>query len=141
MPDDVEHFVLIDRLLEKGNRAGGQGLVAELRRFTAGDENNGSFPDFIDAAEPVEYEKAVPGDAAGSRNVGGEIDVENDKVGAFAAHATDGGRAVHGGADFVTGGFEFDGHGFKDNDVVIRDQDFRDMRPDGAGGRFRCERQ
>src|SRR5690348_315557 len=105
MADDVEHFVLGDRFLEKGNSAGGQGFLPELGRFTAGDENDRRVADFIDPAEPVEDQKSIPRDGASTGDIRLEINIENDEVGPFAADATDGSGTIHGGANFVAEGF------------------------------------
>jgi hypothetical protein len=139
--DDAKHFFLVDRFLKKGDGAGGQGFFPEFGGFSAGDENDRGFSHFIDAAEPVENQKAVPRNATAAGEVGWKMDVEDDEVGAFASDATDGGGTIHGGADFVTGGFEFDGDCFEHDHVVIRDEDFRDVRPHGLRGRLRRERQ
>lgn len=137
LADDAEHFFLVDRFLEEGDSAGGQGFVAELGRFTAGDENDGGFADFINATQPVENQESVPGNATASSHVRRKMDVEDNQIRALAAHTTDGGGAVHGGANFVASGLKLNRHRLQHDDVVIGDENFRDVGPDGVGGGFR----
>jgi hypothetical protein len=134
--DDTEHFVLIDWFLKEGDGASGHGFFPELGRFHAGDENNGRLADFIDATEPVENQKAIPCESTCAGHIRLKIDVENDEVGTLAANATDRGGTIHGGADFVANGFQFDGHRFENDDIVICDEDLRYVRADGFAGGF-----
>jgi hypothetical protein len=135
--DDAEHFVLVDRLLEKGDGAGRQGFFPELGRFAAGDEDDRRLANFIDATKPIENQKSIPRNSPSSRNVGGEMDIEDDEIGALTADTTDGSGAIHRRADFVTGGLEFDGNRLEHHNIVVGDKDFRDVRPERVVGGFR----
>src|SRR6185437_13896856 len=131
-----EHFFLVDGFVEEGHGAGGNGFFQEVRGLAAGDEDDGCVAGFFEPTEPVEDQEAIPLNAAGMGRFRREIDVENDEVRALAPDATDGGGDIHGGADFVAGGFEGDRNRFEDNNIVVRDEDLGDVRASRlAGGR------
>jgi len=139
--DDVtnhaQHLFLVDWLLEERDRAGREGFFPELRGLAAGDEDDGRVTDFVDAAQPVENQESIPRNAAAVGHIGRrEIDVENDEVRTVATNATDRRGTIHRGAYFVTCRFELDRKRFKNDDVVVGNEDFWDVRPLWLGRGF-----
>src|SRR5581483_6070847 len=94
--DGDEEIFVVDGLLEEGRGAAGEGAVFVFGGIAGGDDDDGDVGDFTEALHPLHDVEAVPLEA-GAADFGGEIDVEDNEVGALLAGGADGAGTVGGG--------------------------------------------
>src|SRR6266478_4891764 len=89
-----QQFFVIDRLLKKADRPGGCRATLEFFRITTADYHDGYMLPFIEAPQPIHDQESVPGNAPTMRHIRWKTDVQQNKVGSFAAYQADGRAAV-----------------------------------------------
>src|SRR5688572_11608228 len=81
LADDLEQFLVVNRLVEEGGRAGFPRPFLVFGRIAACDDDDRYMRRLIHSLEPCHDEESVPGHAATVPDVRWKTDVEQDQVG------------------------------------------------------------